>query len=124
MPRQIWRLSSDHKLTLPINDVVLVDEAQFFAPLWFEIVKRIVKPGTGHLFLAADPTQGFLKRGQSWRASGLEVRGRTLKLEKSYRTTREILSAATLLYRTSIYPVMTKTLLRRICWGCRAAPCR
>ena len=31
VPRQIWRLSSDHKLTLPIYDVVLVDEAQFFA---------------------------------------------------------------------------------------------
>ena len=102
VPRQIWRLSSDHKLILPIYDVVLVDEAQFFAPIWFEIIKRIVKPGTGHLFLAADPTQGFMKRGQSWRASGLEVRGRTLKLEKSYRTTREILSAATLLYRTQL----------------------
>ena len=30
------------------------------------------------------------------------MRGRTLKLEKSYRTTREILSAATLLYRTQL----------------------
>lgn len=102
VPRRIWRLYSDKALTLPTYDVVLVDEAQFFAPIWFEIIKRIVKPGTGHLFLAADPTQGFLKRGQSWRASGLEVRGRTLKLEKSYRTTREILSAATLLYRTQV----------------------
>ena len=102
VPRRVWRLYSNQALTLPTYDVVLVDEAQFFAPLWFEIIKRIVKPGTGHLFLAADPTQGFLKRGQSWRASGLEVRGRTLKLEKSYRTTREILSAATLLYRTQV----------------------
>lgn len=102
LPRRIWRLYSDGTLTLPVYDVVLIDEAQFFAPLWFEIIKRIVKPGTGHLFLAADPTQGFLKRGHSWRASGLEVRGRTLRLEKSYRTTREILSAATLLYRTQL----------------------
>jgi len=79
-----------------------VDEAQFFAPLWYEIIKRIVAPDTGHLFLVADASQGFLKRGQSWLASGLEVRGRVHRLTKSYRTTREIFDFATLLYRTRL----------------------
>ncbi|CAG0937034.1 Putative ATP-dependent DNA helicase YjcD [Thermoflexales bacterium] len=102
IPRRLWHFIHEGRLSPPVYDVVLVDEAQFFAPIWFEIIKRIVKPGVGHLFLAADPTQGFLKRGQSWRASGLEVRGRTHKLEKSYRTTREILNFATLLYRTRL----------------------
>ncbi len=102
VPRRLWQFTQDGRVQLPVYDAVLVDEAQFFAPIWFEIIKRIVKPGLGHLFLAADPTQGFLKRGQSWRASGLEVRGRTHKLEKSYRTTREILNFATLLYRTRL----------------------
>ncbi len=45
----------------PQYDAVFVDEAQFFAKSWFEIVGAALKPG-GHLFLAADPTQEFLRR--------------------------------------------------------------
>jgi len=98
VPRRLWfAVEKGHRL--PVYDVILVDEAQFFAPLWFELIKRSLKPATGHLFMAADPTQGFLKRRQSWLACGLDVRGRAQRLERSYRTTREILSAATLLYR-------------------------
>jgi hypothetical protein len=102
VPRRMWRLMQSGRVRCPTYDVILVDEAQFFAPLWFEIIKQIVKPATGHLFLVADPTQGFLKRRQSWLASGLEVRGRAHRLNKSYRTTREILDFATLLYRTRL----------------------
>ena len=99
VPRQLWRYWHEGEVGLPRYDIILVDEAQFFAPLWFEIIKRILTPNTGHLFLVADPGQGFLKRGQSWLSSGLEVRGRVHRLRKSYRTTREILDFATLLYR-------------------------
>ncbi len=98
VPRRLWfAVEKGHRL--PVYDAILVDEAQFFAPIWFELIKRSLKPVTGHLFLAADPTQGFLKRRQSWLACGLDVRGKAQRLERSYRTTREILSAATLLYR-------------------------
>ena len=83
-------------------DFILVDEAQFFAPIWFDVIKAIVKPGTGQLFMAADPKQGFLKRRQSWLASGLDVRGRSVHLPRSYRTTRPILDFATLLYRNQL----------------------
>ncbi len=99
VPRQLWRLWHEGEVALPHYDIILVDEAQFFAPLWFEIIKRILTPQTGHLFLVADASQGFLKRKQSWLSSGLEVRGRVHRLTKSYRTTREILDFATLLYR-------------------------
>jgi superfamily I DNA/RNA helicase len=102
VPRHIWHHMQNGRHKFPVYDVILVDEAQFFAPIWFEIIKRILKPVTGHLFMAADPTQGFLKRRQSWLACGLDVRGKAQRLEKSYRTTREILSAATLLYRTRL----------------------
>lgn len=83
-------------------DVILADEVQFFAPIWFEIIRRLLKPGVGHLFLAADPTQGFLRRGASWKSLGLEVRGRSHHLRQSYRTTFEILNFATIFYRTRI----------------------
>ncbi|MCX6071591.1 MAG: AAA domain-containing protein, partial [Chloroflexi bacterium] len=102
VPRMVWRWVQDGRIRLPQYDAILVDEAQFFAPIWFELIKRAVRPGTGHLFLVADPTQGFLRRRQSWLASGLDVRGRVHQLRKSYRTTREILDFATLLYRARL----------------------
>jgi hypothetical protein len=99
VPRKLWRFLGEERVKPPDYDVILVDEAQFFAPIWFEIIKKTLKPVTGHLFLVADPTQGFLKRGQSWLASGLEVRGRSQRLDKSYRTTLQILNFATTFYR-------------------------
>lgn len=74
-------------------DHILVDEAQFFAPTWFQVVRSHLKPH-GSLFLCADPTQGFLRRGNAWKSVGLEVRGRTDRLSRSYRSTRQILKFA------------------------------
>lgn len=99
VPRRIWRALLERPDAFPRYDVVLIDEAQFFAPIWFEIVKRILAPEHGQLFMVADPTQGFLKRRLSWLASGLNVRGHTQRLEKCYRTTREILTFATRFYQ-------------------------
>ena len=78
---------------------ILVDEAQFFAPSWFQTVKLALRP-QGRLFLCADPNQGFMKSRLSWRNAGLDVTGRTKKLLRSYRTTHAILhTAGTLLAR-------------------------
>jgi len=98
LPRRMWLALREGRAAPEPYDFVLVDEAQFFAPIWFEIIKLILKP-KGHLFIVADPTQGFLKRGQSWLASGLNVRGRSSRLEKCYRTTREILDFASRMYQ-------------------------
>jgi hypothetical protein len=99
IPRLIWQAMQDDPLQFPQYDFVLIDEAQFFAPLWIEIVLKLLPAGGSHLFLAADPTQGFLGRGTSWKSLGLEARGHTHLMRHSYRTTRQILSFASLLYR-------------------------
>jgi superfamily I DNA/RNA helicase len=83
-PASLSRESFDH---------LLIDEAQFFAPVWLELLRGALKPG-GHLFLCADPTQGFLKRRQSWSELGLDVRNRSVRLERPYRSTRAILEFA------------------------------
>ena len=83
----------ENRAGFPQYEAIFIDEAQFFAKSWFEIVRAALKPG-GHLFLAADPTQGFLRRRQSWIAAGIEVRGRTTRLTRAYRNTRAILSFA------------------------------
>ena len=99
VPQRIWKFIETGDLQVQPYDVILVDEAQFFAPLWIKIIQRILNPRNGHLFMVADPTQGFLGRGTSWRSLGLDARGRTQQLRYSYRTTREIMQFATLLYR-------------------------
>jgi len=99
VPRLLWQLSENGQVEFPQYDIILVDEAQFFAPLWMRLIQKLLDPHNGHLFLVADPTQGFLGRGGSWKSLGLEARGHTHNLRRSYRTTREIMQFATLLYR-------------------------
>jgi len=100
IPRLLWKSTTDDgSHQLPSYDFILIDEAQFFAPIWMRLIQKALVPRSGHLFIVADPTQGFLGRGASWRSLGLDVRGHTHHLRKSYRTTREIMQFATLLYR-------------------------
>jgi hypothetical protein len=81
----------------PLYDFILIDEAQFFARSWFRLIRQALRPG-GQMFLCADPAQGFLGRGQSWREAGLEVKGRSMVLKRPYRNTRQILSFAAARY--------------------------
>lgn len=85
-------------LKQPLFDHLLVDEAQFFAPVWLRLLLSVLRPG-GHLFLCADPTQGFLRRRMSWNELGLDVRHRSHRLEKPYRSTRAILEFARAFYQ-------------------------
>lgn len=73
-------------------DVILVDEAQHFAPSWMQILRHFLKP-TGELFLSDDPSQSVY-RLYSWRQRGIEVVGRTRWLRIPYRNTRQIFEAA------------------------------
>ena len=98
VPRMLWEGVEAGRVTLPFYDTILIDEAQFFAPYWFTLLKAM----TRNLFIVADPTQGFLKRRQSWSALGIEIRGRAYRLERSYRTTRSIMNFANLLYRDRV----------------------
>lgn len=89
--RNLALLEETNKLEM--FDHILVDEAQFFAPSWLQLVKKsLVKSGA--IFLCADPNQGFLKSRLSWKSVGFNVRGRTKRLSYSYRTTYEIMVAA------------------------------
>ena len=100
VPRRYWHWLQEGRIAPPHYDVVLVDEAQFFAPVWFDVVRAMVTPEVGYLMLAADPTQGFLRRGASWRSvAGVDMRGRSHVLRRSYRTTRAIMALALAFYR-------------------------
>lgn len=73
-------------------DVILIDEAQHFAPTWMRIIDHFLKP-EGSLFICDDPSQSVY-RYYSWRQKGVEVVGRTRWLRVPYRNTRQIFVAA------------------------------
>ena len=93
LPREVCLTGDGHALLQRYHHI-LVDEAQFFAPSWFQLVKLSLETD-GQLFLCADPNQGFMKSRLSWKSVGLDVAGRTKRLRRSYRTTRAILESAT-----------------------------
>ncbi|MEO0508557.1 MAG: UvrD-helicase domain-containing protein [Verrucomicrobiota bacterium] len=83
-------------------DAIFIDEAQFFVPVWFNCIRYALKE-EGQLFMAADPTQGFLGSGQSWQqVSGLNIRGKSHTLSRPYRNTQEIISFAARFYKSRI----------------------
>lgn len=98
--RSVWEKISNHQLNLPRYHYIIVDEAQFFAPLWFAILKKCLHPDGGQFLISADPTQGFLKRRQSWKSIGLDIRGRSTRLEHSYRNTPALQAFARHFYLT------------------------
>lgn len=102
IPQTLWDFSENRPLEWPKYDFILVDEAQFFAPIWVKLIQRALKSRNSHLFMVADPTQGFLGRKTTWKAMGLEVRGRSHSLRRSYRTTYELMQFATYFYRSRL----------------------
>jgi hypothetical protein len=84
-------LQNDHPLRHSF-DVILIDEAQDFAPSWVKIVQELLAPG-GSLFLCDDPAQSLF-RSFSWKAKGIDVVGRTRVLRVPFRCTHEITIAA------------------------------
>jgi superfamily I DNA/RNA helicase len=96
----------------PGFDFIFIDEAQFFAKIWFPPVLAALK-ASGQLFLSADQTQGFLKRRQSWRDLGIDVIGRAHRLSRVYRSTRPIAEAARCFFEsrtTASQPVLPEDL--------------
>jgi superfamily I DNA/RNA helicase len=93
------RRVEEGRIQPPQFDFIYIDEAQFFAPVWFRVIRAAQRPGCGQIHLAADPTQGFLKRRQAWSQCGFDLRGRSTRLRRAYRSTRAILEFAADFYR-------------------------
>ncbi|MGC9525692.1 MAG: 3'-5' exonuclease [Limnospira sp.] len=81
-------------------DAILVDEAHTFVPIWFRCCVQALKdPENGDLMIVADGSQSLYKRDDfTWKEVGIKAVGRTISkrfdLDKNYRNTQEILSAA------------------------------
>jgi len=77
-------------------DAVLVDEAHIMHPSWFRALKAALRdPEDGSLVIVNDASQKLRRRKRfSWSSVGVNARGRTRKLEKNYRNTKQVLTSA------------------------------
>ncbi len=93
LPKQLLEQSNEGKL-LEHFDHILVDEAQYFTPLYFELIKKSLKQHSGQLYLTYDENQGFLKNRIHFQDTGLDLRGHSMRLLSSYRLNPAIMKAA------------------------------
>ncbi|WP_139738634.1 UvrD-helicase domain-containing protein [Actinomyces wuliandei] len=73
---------------------VLVDEAQDLAPAHLQLLRALVEPGPDDLFLAEDSHQRIYGKKITLSHYGIQVRGRSRRLTRNYRTTRQNLALA------------------------------
>jgi len=77
-------------------DAVLVDEAHIMHPSWFRALKAALRdPEDGSLLIVNDASQKLRQRRRfSWASVGVRAQGRTRKLQKNYRNTKQVLTSA------------------------------
>ncbi|WP_159624801.1 3'-5' exonuclease [Actinomyces sp. zg296] len=75
-------------------DHVLVDEAQDLSPAHLLLLRALVEPGPNDLFLAEDSHQRIYGKKITLSHYGINIRGRSRRLTRNYRTTRQNLRAA------------------------------
>jgi superfamily I DNA/RNA helicase len=83
---------------------IVVDEAQDLRPAHWRMLRAMVPPGDNDLFLVGDTHQRIYGHYVTLGSLGINVRGRrSARLTLSYRTTHEILKAATALLTGETY---------------------
>ncbi len=78
-------------------DAVLIDEAHDFEPDWFRCAVAFLRGGAeGELLIVLDGAQSLYQRTRAftWAGVGVQARGRTRRLDRNYRNTKQILEFA------------------------------
>jgi superfamily I DNA/RNA helicase len=88
--RLCFRLAAELADQPPPYQHVIADEAQDFGPAEFCLLRALAVPGDNNLFLCGDAGQRIYQPRFSWKAAGIEVRGRATRLTVNYRTTEQI----------------------------------
>ena len=97
LPQRVAAAWLDQEATLgtprPFRHV-LVDEAQDLTPAHLQLLRALVEPGPDDLFLAEDSHQRIYGKKITLSHYGIQVRGRSRRLTRNYRTTRQNLDVA------------------------------
>lgn len=95
LPVQVLKAMDNGLIDRATYQAVLIDEAQDFAPAWFRVAFRMVKPETGMVFIVGDGAQKIYGRDFTWKELGLGITAQnSYVLRRSYRSTREIIDVA------------------------------
>lgn len=73
---------------------ILVDENQDFGVIELKIIRKLVAENSNDIFLAGDLAQKVSIKHHSFKEAGINIVGRSIKIQKNYRNSREILEAA------------------------------
>ena len=84
---------------------VVVDEAQDVGIAELRFLARLAGGRPGALFFAGDQGQRIFQQPFSWKALGIDIRGRSYTLKVCYRTSQQIRAAADHLLPTAIADV-------------------
>ena len=97
LPRLLWDVNNLGK-AIDKYDHILVDDAHYFSPLAFNLIKKGLSPETGQLFISQDPRQGIINPINLWKDTGLDLRGKSARLLNCYQTNPYVLNAANAVY--------------------------
>ena len=97
LPQVLWDTVKNNPLNKQY-DSILIDDAHHLSPIAIELIKKVIKPKTGQLFITQDPNQGLLNPTSLWLDNHLDLRGHSTRLNKSYQINPAILNAATAFY--------------------------
>lgn len=89
----------------PPFDCVVVDEAQDISVAQLRFLAALAGQRPNALFFAGDLGQRIFQQPFSWKALGVDVRGRSLTLRVNYRTSHQIRSSADRLLRPELTDV-------------------
>ncbi len=91
------RRGIEHYADADKYDAILIDEGQDFAPEWFQCASGMLRGGAdGELMIAIDAAQSLYGRSRSftWKSVGVQAQGRSRRLSRNYRNTKQILEFA------------------------------
>ncbi len=97
LPQLLWS-SIQQKAQYDHYDHIMLDDAHLLPPITFDLIKKLIKPKTGQLFITQNPQQSLLNSCRLWHDTGLELRGHSTKLLNNYQISPYILNAASSFY--------------------------
>jgi hypothetical protein len=84
-----------HVTTLkPHYRCTLVDEAQDLGTLELAVIRKLTHEGDDDLFICGDSAQTVYTKSVDLKAAGIDIAGRSARLNRNYRNSRQILTAA------------------------------
>ncbi|MCF6190393.1 MAG: hypothetical protein L3J51_07935 [Cocleimonas sp.] len=103
--------------TLPFKehyDHVLIDDAHLFPPIAFELMRKVVKPKVGQLFISQNPNQRLINTCNLWKETSLDLRGNCTSLMHNYQINPYILNAASSFFLHRLPEAHDRAILRSL----------